>query len=82
MVWKFSLVIKRMNKNNFKELEEILISKRPDDGQQTMTNLNTNIGMFGLASNLVDLFLPKVFNVISKSLENNNKKESQFPKVK
>lgn len=72
-----------MNKNNFKELEEILIANRPDDGQKTMTNIKSNISMFGLASNLIDLFLPKVFNVISKSLDNNNTKpENQIPKFK
>lgn len=53
-----------MEKNSFKELEELYIKERGNDGSEIRQNLGSNIQLFSLISNLIDLYLPKAGGVI------------------
>lgn len=59
-----------MDKNSFKELEILNIKKRKDNGDEVKKNLGANIHLFNFVSNLIDLYIPKVGNVIQSFGEN------------
>ncbi len=54
-----------MGQNNFKELEKILVESRSKNSDKTKQNINSNINFFGFVSNIFDLYLPKLGNVLT-----------------
>ena len=54
-----------MGQNNFKELEKILVESRSKNSDKTKQNINSNINFFGFVSNIIDLYLPKLGNVLT-----------------
>jgi len=54
-----------MGQNNFKELEKILVESRSKNSDKTKQNINSNISFFGFVSNIIDLYLPKLGNVLT-----------------
>ncbi len=54
-----------MGQNNFKELEKIQIESRENKNDKTKQNINSNINFFGFVSNIIDLYLPKLGNVLT-----------------
>ncbi len=72
-----------MNKNSFKELEELQILERGKGSSITKKNINANINLFGFISELIQLYLPKAGSVI-KSFDlttpgQNDKKQNKYP---
>lgn len=70
-----------MSKNSFKELEELYTKDRNNTSIETKKKINANINLFGLVSNLIELYIPKVGSIIG-ALDNgpsqsdkNNKKQ-------
>ena len=66
--------------NSFKDLEKLYITERENAGDKTKHNIGSNINLFGFVSNVLELYIPKVGDVI-KSLssfqtESVNKKTS------
>ncbi len=61
-----------MEKNSFKELEELYIMERGNGSEVTKDKIEANIHLFGFISNLIDVYLPKAGNVI-QSLGSFNK---------
>lgn len=53
-----------MNKNSFKDLENLYIKERENSGDQTKLNITANINLFGFMSSLIDLYIPKAGNVL------------------
>lgn len=70
-----------MGQNNFKELDRLNIENRGDNKDKIKKNINSNISLLGFISNLIDLYLPKVGNVIQSSFDSTpSDSESRKPK--
>ncbi len=70
--------------NNFKELEDKIISERGSGDEETKKKVNANIGFFGFISTLLELYLPKVGEVLKSMAgenevpkKNNNQSEKE-----
>jgi hypothetical protein len=66
--------------NNFKELERMHIQGRIRPQEETKRKINANIHFFGFVGSIVDVYLPKVgevitaFNQPQDATSNKNKK--------
>jgi hypothetical protein len=71
-----------MSKNSFKELEELYTKDRNNAFIETKKKINANINLFGFISNIIDLYVPKVGNVLSSfdnSISKSDKKIKKYP---
>ena len=57
--------------NNFKELQNQIIEERGSGDELTKKKVSSNIGFFNFISTLIDLYLPKVGDVL-KSMAGEN----------
>ena len=53
-----------MDKNSFKELENLIIDNRGESGNITKKNIQSNIQFFELIGNLVELYVPNVPKIL------------------
>lgn len=54
-----------MGKNSFQELEKLFIQERQVQmHEETKSKIESNIHTFSFISNLIELYVPKVVNVI------------------
>ncbi len=65
-----------MAKNNFKELEKLLIENRGNNSNKIKNNINSNINLFSFVSNLVELYIPKMGKVFTSF---DNSKDNSKP---
>lgn len=68
-----------MGNNSFKDLEELYIKDRGNTSDQTKKNIGSNINLFNLISNMIDLYIPKAGDVIKSfgSFPNDSKPKNE-----
>lgn len=64
-----------MRKNNFKELENLMISQRKSDGEYTKNSIGHQTGLFRLVGDIIDLFFPRMID----TLIGNPRSSSKYP---
>jgi hypothetical protein len=64
-----------MTRNNFKELEELLSKDKEFTLQKVQNNLVATRNLFGFLGDIIELFLPKIMDVII-NLSGGNVKEN------
>jgi hypothetical protein len=65
--------------NNFKELESQIIEERGSGDEDTKSKVNSNIVFINFISTLIDLYLPKVGDVL-KSMAGENDAPNKISK--
>ena len=74
-----------MSVNNFKELEREEMKNLDPSISKIKSNVNSNLGIFQFIGEMVELFLPKLFNMFvdltggKSDITSSDKKNNKYP---
>ncbi|MCZ2102475.1 MAG: hypothetical protein LC107_13170 [Chitinophagales bacterium] len=61
-----------MKKNSFKELESMIIRDRKDDGTSIKEQIQTQVGLFRLIGDIIELYGPNMPKVLQGFISKSN----------
>ena len=69
-----------MTKNNFKQLEEVYISRQPPHARKTIeNNIHSNMGLISYVGRVVELYIPRVLDMIISLIGGNSESVVRGP---
>jgi hypothetical protein len=75
-----------MSRNSFKELEKLEIEKINAPIEQIKSNINHNLGTYHFAGDIIQLFIPKIFQLFLSFLTPENRRgtdpKSKYPNLR